>query len=61
MLDRSSETVYNQIEHFCDRHGTKLTVMNGEIFSPEEELVRDLIAMSPCFQHGCMACVPIKT
>jgi putative resolvase len=40
---------------FCERHGTDITVMNDEAFSPEEELVRDLIAIVTVFSarlHG---------
>src|SRR5258708_13951065 len=36
-------------EQFCERHGTKITVINGEAFSPEEELVRDLLAITTVF------------
>lgn len=36
---------YDWFEQFCERHGTEITVINGETFSPEEELVRDLIAI----------------
>ncbi|HEY1348616.1 MAG TPA: IS607 family transposase [Ktedonobacteraceae bacterium] len=42
-------------EQFCERHGTEMTVRNGETFSPEEELVRDLIAIVTVFSarlHG---------
>jgi predicted site-specific integrase-resolvase len=40
---------------FCERHGTNITVINGESFSPEEELVRDLLAIVTVFSarlHG---------
>ena len=43
--DRFVRFGYDWFEHFCERHGTAITVMNGEAFSPEEELVRDLIAV----------------
>ncbi len=36
-------------KEFCERHGTEITVINGETFSPEEELVRDLIAIVTVF------------
>ena len=36
---------YDWFEQFCQRHGTQITVMNGETFSPEAELARDLIAL----------------
>jgi predicted site-specific integrase-resolvase len=40
---------YDWFEQFCERHGTQITVVNGETFSPEEELVRDLIAIVTVF------------
>ena len=43
--DRFVRFGYDWFEHFCERHGTDITVMNGEAFSPEEELVKDLIAI----------------
>ena len=47
--DRFVRFGYDWFEHFCERHGTAITVMNGESFSPEEELVRDLIAIVTLF------------
>ena len=46
---------YDWFEQLCERHGTQITVVNGETFSPEEELVRDLIAIVTVFSarlHG---------
>jgi putative resolvase len=46
---------YDWFEHFCARHGTEIVVMNGEAFSPQEELLRDLIAIVTVFRahlHG---------
>ncbi|GLV54316.1 hypothetical protein KDH_11640 [Dictyobacter sp. S3.2.2.5] len=43
--DRFVRFGYDWFEQFCERHGTQITVINGETFSPEEELVRDLIAV----------------
>ena len=43
--DRFVRFGYDWFEQFCERHGTEITVINGETFSPEEELVRDLIAI----------------
>ena len=46
---------YDWFEHFCERHGTNITVTGGESFSPEEELVRDLLAIVTVFSarlHG---------
>ena len=53
--DRFVRFGYDWFEAFCERHGTAITVMNGESFSPEEELVRDLIAIVTVFSarlHG---------
>ena len=53
--DRFVRFGYDWFEAFCQRHGTQITVMNGEAFSPEEELVQDLIAIVTAFSarlHG---------
>lgn len=53
--DRFVRFGYDWFEHFCERHGTAITVISGETFSPEEELVRDLIAIVTVFSarlHG---------
>lgn len=53
--DRLVRFGYDWFLAFCQRHGTEITVMNGESFSPEEELVRDLIAIVTVFSarlHG---------
>jgi predicted site-specific integrase-resolvase len=47
--DRFVRFGYDWFEHLCERHGTQITVMNGETFSPEEELVRDLMAIVTVF------------
>ena len=54
-LSLEASDVEPRFEQFCERHGTEITVMNGETFSPEEELVRDLIAIVTVFSarlHG---------
>jgi predicted site-specific integrase-resolvase len=53
--DRFVRFGYVWFEAFCQRHGTDITVINGESFSPQEELVRDLIAIITVFSarlHG---------
>ena len=53
--DRFVRFGYDWFEAFCQRHGTDITVINGESFSPQEELVRDLIAIVTVFSarlHG---------
>jgi putative resolvase len=47
--DRLVRFGYDWFEAFCERHGTEILVMNGESFSPEEELVRDLLAIVTVF------------
>ncbi len=47
--DRLVRFGYDWFEHFCQRHGTQMTIVNGEAFSPEEELVRDLLAVVTVF------------
>jgi putative resolvase len=53
--DRFVRFGYDWFEAFCQRHGTDITVINGESFSPQEELVRDLTAIITVFSarlHG---------
>jgi putative resolvase len=53
--DRFVRFGYDWFEAFCERHGTEIKVINGEAFSPQEELVRDLIAIITVFSarlHG---------
>jgi len=47
--DRFVRFGYDWFEAFCQRHGTEITVMNEEAFSPEDELVRDLMAIMTLF------------
>ena len=53
--DRLVRFGYEYFEAFCERHHTELVVINGENLSPEQELVRDLIAIVTVFSarlHG---------
>jgi putative resolvase len=34
---------------FCERHGTQLLIVNGDILSPEQEVVQDLLAIIRVF------------
>ncbi len=46
---------YDWFEAFCERHGTEILVINGQALSPNEELVRDLLAIITVFSarlHG---------
>lgn len=47
--DRFVRFGYDWFERFCQRHGTEILVMPGVTFSPEEELVRDLLAIVTVF------------
>ena len=53
--DRFVRFGYDWFEAFCERHGTEIVVTNGESFSPEQELVKDLLAIVTVFSarlHG---------
>jgi len=53
--DRLVRFGYDYFEGFCQRHHTDIVVMNGEAMSPEQELVRDLMAIVAVFAsrlHG---------
>jgi putative resolvase len=47
--DRLVRFGYDYFEAFCERHHTELVVINGEHLSPEQELVRDLLAIVTVF------------
>ncbi len=53
--DRFVRFGYDWFESFCERHGTQILIVNGESFSPEQELVKDLLAIVTVFSarlHG---------
>ena len=53
--DRFVRFGYDWFEAFCERHGTEIVVTNGEAFSPDQELVKDLLAIVTVFSarlHG---------
>jgi putative resolvase len=53
--DRFVRFGYDWFEAFCERHGTEILVINGEALSPNEELVKDLLAIITVFSarlHG---------
>lgn len=53
--DRLVRFGYEYFEAFCERHNCEIVVINGESLSPEQELVRDLIAIVTVFSarlHG---------
>ena len=47
--DRFVRFGYDWFEAFCERHGTEIVVTNGQAFSPEQELVKDLLAIVTVF------------
>ena len=47
--DRLVRFGYDYFEAFCQRHHTELVVINGEAMSPEQEVVRDLMAIVTVF------------
>src|SRR6266699_1709051 len=53
--DRLVRFGYEYFEAFCERHHTAIVVIDGETLSPEQELVRDLMAIVTVFSarlHG---------
>jgi predicted site-specific integrase-resolvase len=40
---------FEWIEHLCASHDTKLTVMNAQSLSPEQEMTQDLLSIVHCF------------
>jgi putative resolvase len=47
--DRLVRFGFEFFEDFCERHNTKLTVMNAESLSPEQELTQDLMSVVHVF------------
>jgi putative resolvase len=47
--DRLVRFGYDYFEAFCQRHNTEIVVINGEAMSPEQELLRDLLAIITVF------------
>lgn len=53
--DRLVRFGYEWFEAFCERHGAKIVVINGDKLSPEKEMVEDLLAIVTVFSarfHG---------
>ena len=48
--DRLARFGVELIEHLCAVHGTTLLILNTDIFSPEQEMVQDLLAIVHCFE-----------
>jgi predicted site-specific integrase-resolvase len=47
--DRLVRFGFEWFDKFCSDHGTKITVMNAESLSPEEEMTKDLLSIIHCF------------
>ena len=47
--DRLARFGFDFLQHMCDKHNTKLTVINIEKLSPEQEMVQDLMTIIHCF------------
>ena len=53
--DRLVRFGYEWFEAFCERHGTRIVVINGDKLSPAKEMVEDLLAIVTVFSarfHG---------
>ena len=49
--DRFVRFGFDWFESFCNKFNTKIVVLNNKNFSPEEELVEDLISIIDIFSH----------
>ena len=47
--DRLVRFGFEWFEKFCSDHGAKVTIMNAESLSPEEEMPKDLLSIIHCF------------
>jgi len=47
--DRLARFGFPLLEHLCETHECRVLVMNTQELSPEQELVQDLMAITPCF------------
>ncbi len=47
--DRLVRFGFEWFEKFAQDHGTKITVMNSEALSPQEEMTKDLLSIIHCF------------
>jgi predicted site-specific integrase-resolvase len=53
--DRLVRFGFEWFELFCERHGTKIIMMNAKTLSPEKEMIEDLLAIVTIFAarfHG---------
>lgn len=47
--DRLARFGFELIEHLCKTHDCKLVVMDNESLSPEQDLIREMLAVVHCF------------
>jgi len=47
--DRLVRFGFEWFEGFCENHGTRITIMNQESLSPEQEVTQDLLSIIHCF------------
>ena len=47
--DRLTRFGYEGLERFCQRHACDIAVLNQEHWSPEEDLVQDLLTITQVF------------
>jgi predicted site-specific integrase-resolvase len=53
--DRLVRFGFSYFETFCQRHNCEIVIVNGEMLSPEQEMVQDLMAITTVFSarlHG---------
>ena len=58
--DRFIRFGYDWFEKFCMKFNTTIVVVNNEELSPQEELVQDIVSISPYSLVGYMDFVNIK-
>jgi len=47
--DRLARLGFEWLQHFCEKHGTAIIIMNQERLSPEQEMTQDLISIIHTF------------
>ena len=47
--DRLARFGFDLLQHICNKNNTKLTIINIEKLSPEQEMVQDLMTIIHCF------------
>jgi putative transposase len=58
--DRFTRFGSEWFERFCQCHACDIVVLNQEHWSPEEELVQDLLPITMSFRPDWMACAPTE-